>query len=71
MKKKKTGIILGSCAALAVLIVLIPIVTSLNTKVADYPYSPELTTPGASALVKRTLEARVNWLKNIETRAGN
>ena len=41
---KKKMIILGVCAAL-VLTIAVPIVTNLNTRVSEYPYSPELPVP--------------------------
>ena len=52
MKKKRIGILLAACAALVVLIVAVPILTSLNTKIADYPYSPELPKPGVGVDIR-------------------
>ena len=66
MKKKKTGIIIGSCVALAVILAAMPIVTSLNWKIADYPYSPELPTPGVGVDIKNdgtAMRAYIAWNK--------
>ena len=65
MKNKKyLRIIIASCIVLAVLIAAIPIVSCLNTKIADYPYSRELPTPGVGVDIKNdgfAMRAFIAW----------
>ena len=66
MKKKKTGIFIGTGIALVVLVVAVPILTSLNTRVTEYPYSPELPTPGIGVDIKNdgfAMRAYIAWNK--------
>ena len=65
-KKKKTGVIIGTCVALAVLVAALPILTNLNTKIAEYPYSPELPKPGVGVDIKNdgvAMRAYIAWNK--------
>ena len=66
MKKKKAGIVIGTGFALVVLVVAVPILTSLNTRVTEYPYSPELPTPGIGVDIKNdgfAMRAYIAWNK--------
>ena len=62
---KKMGIIIGVCLAV-VLIVALPVLMNLNTKVADYPYSSELPKPGIGVDIKNdgpAMRAYIAWNK--------
>ena len=62
---KKKMIILGVCAAL-VLTIAVPIVTNLNTRVSEYPYSPELPVPGIGVDIRNdgpAMRAYIAWNK--------
>lgn len=64
--KKKTGLIIGACAALVVLVIAVPLLANLNTKIADYPYSPELPKPGVGVDIKNdgaAMRAYIAWNK--------